>query len=490
MVASPEPTARVRALNDREPRRDGDFVLYWMIAARRLPSNAGLERAAAWARELDRPLLVLEALGCRYRWAAARHHRFVLQGMRDNAAAAARAGLAYHPWVAREPDDGRGLLAALAARAAVVVTDDTPAFHYPALLDAAGAASPVRIEAVDSNGLLPISLADKAYPTAYAFRRLVQREVRGELERAPAVEPLAGAALRPLKALPAELADRWPAAPAALLEGRPGALAELPLDHGVAPVDLEGGASAARRALRRFVDERLGAYPDRNHPDREAASGLSPWLHFGHLGAHEVFDAVAEAEGWSPDRLADTTAGKREGFWGMGPAAEAFLDELVTWRELSLNTAARLPRYARYDSLPGWAQESLALHASDPRPRRYDLETLEAAETHDPLWNAAQTELRRDGVIHNYMRMLWGKKVLEWSESPEQAFETLVELNNRWAIDGRDANSYAGIAWVFGRYDRPWPERPVFGRVRRMTSDSARRKLRLNEWLARNDPAK
>ena len=173
----------------------------------------------------------------------------------------------------------------------------------------------------------------------------------------------------------------------------------------------------------------------------------------------------------------------------MSPAAEAFLDELVTWRELGRNFAFRREDVDRWESLPPWALATLDRHRDDPRPFRYDLAAFAAAETHDPLWNAAQRQLLREGRIHNYLRMLWGKKILEWSASPEAALEVMTELNNRHALDGRDPNSYAGIFWVLGRYDRPWgPERPVFGTVRYMSSDNTARKLKVRGYLRTFSP--
>ena len=251
------------------------------------------------------------------------------------------------------------------------------------------------------------------------------------------------------------------------------------------PAPLEGGTAAARLALGRFVEGKLARYAaDRNHPDLDAASGLSPWLHFGHLAAHEVFRAVADAEGWTPARLAGAKGGKREGFWRMGESAEAFLDQLVTWRELGYVFASQRDDTMAYASLPAWAHETLARHARDPRPHRYGRQAFEAAATHDPLWNAAQRQLRQEGRIHNYLRMLWGKKILEWSATPEEALETMIALNDRWALDGRDPNSYTGILWCLGRYDRPWgPERPIFGTVRYMTSQNTARKVRLRRYL-------
>jgi deoxyribodipyrimidine photo-lyase len=273
-----------------------------------------------------------------------------------------------------------------------------------------------------------------------------------------------------------------------MLRATPAALRSLPIDHDVAPVhDASGGSAAGRAVLDAFLSDRLARYADRSHPDADASSGLSPWLHFGHLSTHEVFRAVARREGWKPSRIGTDWSGKKEGFWGMSPEAEAFLDELITWRELGFNMLTRRPDAAHdFDSLPPWAIRTLEAHATDPRDPLYDRETLERAGTHDPVWNAAQRELRERGRIHNYLRMLWGKKILQWSSSPREALATMLHLNDRWALDGRDPNSASGIFWCLGRYDRAWgPERPVFGTVRYMTSENTVRKLHLKEYLRR-----
>jgi deoxyribodipyrimidine photo-lyase len=172
----------------------------------------------------------------------------------------------------------------------------------------------------------------------------------------------------------------------------------------------------------------------------------------------------------------------------MDTPAEAFLDELVTWRELGFGYCHHEPDYARWETLPGWARDTLETHADDPRPHLYDLGAFDEASTHDPLWNAAQRELRERGVIHNYLRMLWGKKILEWTAHPRDALDIMIELNNRYAVDGRDPNSYSGITWVLGRFDRGWPERPVFGKVRSMSSDATRRKVSVEAYLERWTP--
>jgi deoxyribodipyrimidine photo-lyase len=258
----------------------------------------------------------------------------------------------------------------------------------------------------------------------------------------------------------------------------------------VAAAPIRGGSVAAQQTLRDFVSERLMRYADeRNQPESAVSSGLSPYLHFGHMSTHQVFAEIARLEGWSYERLAPVTSGKRSGWWGMDRNAEAFLDQLVTWRELGFNMCWRQDNHDRYESLPQWALDTLAKHASDPRVYLYSLPDFEEGRTHDALWNAAQMQLVREGRIHNYLRMLWGKKILEWAASPEDTVQIMIHLNNKYALDGRDPNSYSGIFWCLGRYDRPWgPERPIFGTVRYMSSENTARKVNVKSYIAKYAP--
>jgi deoxyribodipyrimidine photo-lyase len=490
MPPSAVPLLRIRLANDAGVRADGAFVLYWMVAHRRAGWNFALDRALEWVAELGKPLVVLEALRADYPWASDRLHRFVLDGMADTARRLRDTGVTYYPYVEPMRDAGKGLLHALGEHAAVCVTDDYPAFMLPRMAAAAARQAPVRLEAVDSNGLLPLRAADHAFPTAFGFRRFLQRSLPRHLSERPEADPLVRRRLPPLRGLPRAVMTRWPPATAALLGGEAAALAGLPIDHAVRAVETHGGTTAGRRVLTRFLKDRLPRYlQDRNQPEVEATSGLSPYLHFGHVSAHEVFTRLAHQEDWSPDDLAAKATGSRSGWWGLSGPAEAFLDQLVTWRELGFNTCAHRAGYDRFDSLPAWALGTLARHARDPRPALYSPRQLEHAGTHDPLWNAGQVQLAREGRLHNYVRMLWGKKILEWSRRPEDALAVMLELNDRYALDGRDPNSISGIFWVLGRYDRPWgPERPVFGTVRYMSSENTARKVRVREYIRRYAP--
>ncbi|MFI5075951.1 MAG: deoxyribodipyrimidine photolyase [Vicinamibacteria bacterium] len=486
----PVPPVRIRLANDAPVRPARACVLYWMVAARRARANFALQRAVELAVELGRPLIVFEPLRVGYPWASDRLHAFVLQGMVDNVRAFARTPARYFPYVEARPGEGRGLLEALAANAAAVVTDDAPVSFLPRMIAAAAGRLDVRLEAVDGNGLHPLRAVDRVFTTAFSYRAHLQKTLRRHLDDVPLTNPLAGVRLPPAPGLD-EVLGRWPEAPPALLTGTASALAGLPIDHDVAPVAARGGSKAGHARLKAFLGRDLATYADDRHdPDDPRTSGLSAYLHFGHVSAHEVFDAVMTHEGWTRRQLAASGGGRREGWWGVTRGAEAFLDQLVTWREIGFNAAAHLAGHDRYDTLPAWARTTLAAHARDPRPHRYDRDTFERAATHDPLWNAAQRELVRDGRIHTYLRMLWGKKILEWSRTPQDALDTMIQLNDKYALDGRDPNSCSGIFWCLGRYDRPWgPERDIFGTVRYMSSENTARKLRLKGYLARYGPS-
>jgi deoxyribodipyrimidine photo-lyase len=458
-----------------------------MIANRRRHWNFALQRAVHWATELRKPLLIVEALNCDYPWATTRIHAAILQGMRDNLKAFEGSCVHYLPFVERFPSQGRGMVAGMAQDACVVITDDYPAFEIPRWIDAAARRTPVLMEKVDSNGIFPMRATDRAFTTAHSFRRFLQKNLREHLEAFPLVDPLEDAELPRLKR-PTSLREKLPAATLDELSSPDSLAGTISIDHSVQPVKtFESGPVAAGRRLKAFVRDRLSSYAaSRNEPDADVSSGLSSHLHFGHLSAHELFKAVMRSARWSSEKLAPQATGSRQAWWGAGPNAEAFIEQLVTWRELGFNACALLPDYDRYMSLPQWAQKTLAAHASDRRPALYSRDQFENAETHDALWNAVQIQLLREGRIHNYLRMLWGKKILEWSRTPEEALDTMIHVNNKYALDGRDPNSYSGIFWVLGRYDRPWgPERPVFGTVRYMSSQNTARKVHVKDYIRR-----
>jgi deoxyribodipyrimidine photo-lyase len=474
--------ARLRRLNAAAMRAGGDYVLYWMQAYRRFERNHALEYAARCAGELGKPLVVYEGLRLDYPWASARLHGFVLEGMAGNVKEAVRLGLHYWPFVETPRTPAQGLLTRLSARAALVVTDDFPCFIVPGQSQALAQRVEVPAFAVDSNGLVPLSLLGAPVATAAHLRpRLHKAFAEAWAHRTPQTLSLPRAATKPLDA-PFEL-WRPPSDLDAFLQS-------LPIDASVRPVaSTPGGRASARAQLAGFVTQRLRGYAGHRSepasPTDGHASGLSPYLHFGHIGIEEVAEAVLGPE-YSADELRVHNGGKREGYFGDDADVNGFLDEALTWRDVGFHWhwTRRKDADSLGAALPPWAFATLQKHASDTRAFVYTPEQWEAAATHDPLWNAAQRELVTTGTLHNYLRMLWGKKVLEWSRTPEEAYSTLVHLNNKYALDGRDPNSWSGILWCFGLFDRPWaPERNALGVLRYMSSANTARKFRLGRYF-------
>ena len=327
------PPLRIRRANDQEVHASGAYVLYWMVASRRTTWNFSLQRAVEWARDLRKPLLVLEPLRCGYRWASDRLHAFVIQGMVDTAQALRQTNVQYYPYLEPEPGAGKELLPALAKNACVVISDDYPCFFLPRMFSAAAERLQVRFELVDSNGLLPMRAADRVFGRAVDFRRFLQKNLRPHLADLPEHDPLEGVRLPKLKTLPTEATRRWPPAEPRRLAECLDSLGQFPIDHTVGVCPTRGGSSAARETLRSFLETRLPQYESsRNEPEQHATSGLAPYLHFGHLAPHQVFAEVMAREDWSPAKLAEKATGSARDWWGVSAEAEAFLDQLITWR--------------------------------------------------------------------------------------------------------------------------------------------------------------
>ena len=347
-----------------------------MVAQRRPTWNASLDRAVHWAVELQRPLVILEALRAGYPWASDRLHQFVVEGMADNGRAFASAPATYYPYLESKPGEGRGLLESLAAASCLVVTDDFPCFFLPRMLEAAADKIDVPLEAVDGNGLYPMRATTKVFARAYDFRRFLQKQLRPHLDARPSPDPFRGVVLPDPPKIPSSILARWPMADVDAAATHPHWLDSLAIDHsvGVSPV-LRGGVIAAEKRLDGFLHHGLPEYADsRNDATRQIASGLSPYLHFGHISAHQIFDRLVDRERWDASQIAEKAKGSRHGWWGMSEATESFLDELVTWRELGFNMCAHQADYDQYASLPQWARTTLSEHAGDPRPYVYELE--------------------------------------------------------------------------------------------------------------------
>jgi deoxyribodipyrimidine photo-lyase len=485
------PSIRILSVNQKpvlggDGTLGGDYVLYWMTAFRRTRYNFALQRGVEWANRLGKPLLVFDALRCHYRWASDRFHRFIIDSMRDTARSVIASNASYCSYVEPVANHAHGLIEELAKRACVLVSDDFPCFFHPTMVRMVASRVPCGMEIVDSNTIVPMREMDRTFTVAHSYRRAMQKVVSETFPVFPLEEPLRYLETAKLPELPRSWTERYGLKldHGSLEDLERIEIRELPIDHSVFPTGEQGGEVEARKVLDRFASRRLATYAeDRNEPEKAGSSWLSPYLHFGNISPHEVFLAIAKETDWSTSKLSKPN-GKMEGFWNMGTDAEAFMDQLMTWREIGFNMCVRDPHYMRYESLPEWALTTLADHAGDRRETVYDLEQFEKGSTHDALWNAAQRQLVREGRIHNYLRMLWGKKILHWSESPQEALRIMIELNNKYALDGRNPNSYSGIFWVLGRYDRAWgPERPIFGKVRYMTSESTASKFSVKKYI-------
>lgn len=453
---------RIVTLREGLPRTGARYVLYWMQIHRRAYQNHALNFALAQANALHLPLVVYEGLRPDYEQANDRIHQFIIAGARDNARDFAARGIRYCFYLMPNPRTGnRRAVAQLAEEAALLVTDDFPTFVVPRHNRAIVAQVDCPVYAVDANGVVPMRELDHEEYAARTIRPRIHRLLPSYLwpiaEVVPRIQSLA---------LPLNLQEETPLASASLAA----LLAEAAIDHSVAPSRLfRGGRGAALAQLKLFLRERLQNYATgRNLAGEHWTSELSPYLHFGHISAMEVGWEVLHAN--APDECID-----------------AFLEEHIVRRELSYNFCHFNPKHATLEALPAWARQTLFAHEKDRRAHLYSAEEFEHAATHDELWNLTQRELLATGKIHGYMRMLWGKKIIEWSASPQAALETMIRLHHRYALDGRNPNTYTGILWCFGKHDRAWgPQRPIYGLVRYMTSENTKKKINFRaykEWV-------
>ena len=433
---------RIELLSRDDAPREGTYVLYWMQAAQREHDNPALELGIRRANELDRPLLVGFGLMDAFPEANLRHYRFMLQGLADARRALAKRGIKLVVLHSR-PDEAA---LRLGRDACLIVTDRGHTRLQRKWRNRVAEEAGRPVIQVETNLIVPVDAAsDKREYAARTLRGKIQKQLPRFLHALGRTDPHK-------QSLPLHVTGMDVDDPDA-------ACARLELDRSVRPVDLfSGGQDEARRVFEAFLDRRLKDYAaHRNQPQTDDVSHMSMYLHFGQVSPVWLALELQKTRGFEKSR-------------------DTLMEELLVRRELAHNYTHFEPDYDRYHALPEWARTTLREHEKDLRKPLYTPGELEAAETHDPYWNAAMREMRYTGYMHNYMRMYWGKKILEWSGTPEDAFSTALALNNKYFIDGRDPNSYAGVAWVFGLHDRPWAERPIFGKVRTMTASGLERK--------------
>ncbi len=440
---------RLRAHGPPDPSK-GSFTLYWMSSAVRTHDNEALEHAIGRANETGKRLAVLFVLDPSYPEAQRRHFDFLVDGLHAVATGLDQRNIALVVRIGDIADQ----VVDVAGDATEIVTDRTYLRHQRSTLEKVVERTGKRVTEVEGAVVVPTHVvSDKREYAARTIRPKIHRHLdeflhlpdTATLDKKSSNLSIPGASRSDIQAS-VEAAD----------EG-----AEVRTRTRL----FEGGQHQARATLRAFVDELLPTYDDqRNRPESRNVSHMSMYLHFGHI---------------SPVRVATEIAGS-----GADEAMiDAYLEELVVRRELGFNYVEFETDYDRYSALPDWAKTTLAEHRNDPREHVYTRTEFERAETHDRYWNAAMIQLRETGYLHNYMRMYWGKKILEWSNTPEYAYRTVLTLNNRHLYDGRDPNSFGNVGWVFGLWDRAWQERQVFGKTRTMTASGLERKADPDEYV-------
>ncbi len=431
---------RVKPLNQAATAR-GEYVLYWMQASARAEYNHALEYAIREANDLGQPVVVYFGLTEEFPEANARHYHFLLEGLREVEAALRERGMKL---VVRKEPPAEGV-ARLAQRASLVVLDRG---YLPIQKEwrkrvADGIRCP--LIQVESDVVVPVEEASpKQEYSAATIRPKIHRKLDDCLLPLEETDPRMDSPGLEFESLDLGDVSR--------------VVSTLAVDQTVGRVaGLTGGTGEAKRLLQEFIENKLDGYDElRNDPTRDYLSCMSPYLHFGQI---------------SPLYIALQVAGSGS------PGQDAYLEELIVRRELSMNFVHYNPHFGGAKGLPDWCRKTLNEHRSDPREYLYSEEEFEAGATHDPYWNAAQQEMVVRGKMHGYMRMYWGKKILEWTEGPEEAQRVALYLNNKYELDGRDPNGFTGVAWCLGKHDRPWGERPVLGKVRYMNANGLRRKF-------------
>ncbi len=442
---------RVQTLNDDGVADDGDYVLYWMQQAQRTELNHALEYAVRRANDAGLPLLVAFGLMDDYPEANRRHYHFMVQGLADVEQALEKRHI---PFVVQRGNPAEVALR-LAKRASLVVCDRgylRPQREWRERVAKEAGRSVVQVE---SDVVVPVELvSDKVESAA----RTIRPKITKHLDRF--LVPLPKATLKDTTAPDVDGED---------LSDVDALLDRLELDDEVPVVPLfTGGTTAGTKVLEDFLSDHFDVYADhRNQPQTNDVSHMSKYLHFGQLSPVHI---ALEAQKMPASENRDD-----------------FLEELIVRRELPMNFVYHHPAYDTYSAIPDFARKTLSEHEDDEREHVYTRAQLEDAETHDEYWNAAMREMRATGYMHNYMRMYWGKKILEWSSTPQHGHATTLYLNNKYFLDGRDANSFSNVAWVYGRHDRGWTERPVFGKIRYMNAAGLERKAKPKEYVAKVD---
>lgn len=444
--------SRIQTLNQKQENTNGKYILYWMQASVRTRYNHALNYALQLGNQYKLPIVVFFQLIDNYPEANARHYHFLLEGLQDVQKTLQEKHIAFVVGIKRNTKHIS--LEKLARDARLVITDrgytrfqrqwrETLASHL---------SSP--LIQVESDVVVPVEIASpKEEYSAFTLRRKIT--------------PFIKTFLKPLPLPKTNHPSASFSFPSLDLNQKTSILvSKLKINHKVTPSEFfHGGEKEAQKTLTTFIEKRFLSFDtNRNDPATPGTSNLSPYLHFGHISPIDILLQVRKSH-------------------PKAKAMETLQEELVVRRELAINFVFYNTSYDLFDCLPLWAKNTLEKHTEDKRDFIYTKKQFETASTHDPYWNTAQREMTITGKMHGYMRMYWGKKILEWSKTPQEAFETALSLNNKYELDGRDPNGFAGVAWCFGKHDRPWTEREIFGMVRYMNAKGLERKFSIQKYV-------
>ncbi len=437
---------RVKTLNRREIK-NGRYVLYWMQASQRTEYNHALEYAVLKSCELNRPVVVYFGIIDDFSEASERHYHFMLDGLKEVEASLEERGMKMVVWH-KSPELGA---VELSKGASLVVVDRGYLKMQKKWRSYAADFVKCPLVQVESDVVVPVEVASpKEEYSAATFRPKIKRKLEHYLLPLEENYPKTGFFQPNFDSLDVQDTEK--------------ALSRLNIDRSVKKVEgFQGGTAEAKKHLHDFLRSKLDHYEKlRNDPTKECLSNMSAYLHFGQISPLYIALKILETD---------------------SPGKDAYLEELIVRRELSMNFVFYNQNYNTFNGLPNWAKKTLNEHREDPREYTYTLEELENAKTHDPYWNAAQKEMMIKGKMHGYMRMYWGKKIIEWNKNPEVAFKIALYLNNKYELDGRDPNGFTGVAWCFGKHDRPWKERPIFGKIRYMNANGLKRKFDADRYV-------
>jgi deoxyribodipyrimidine photo-lyase len=452
---------RVKNLN-LKTMNDGNYVLYWIQASPRSHYNHALEYAILKANSLKKPLIAYFGITKHFPNSNSRHYQFLLEGLKETMENLEKKGI---KTIILQKDPVKGAVK-LSENAILTVTDMGYLNIQREWREKAVEMLKCPLIQVETNVVVPVeSASSKEDYSAGTIRRKIQKVL--EFFMVPLKENRVDISSLEFsfKDLDVNYINRNPEDMTFNLNNISKSLEKLKLKEIFQPGAYEGGTSNALKLFHSFIDNKLEKFADlRNDPSEDYISNMSPYLHFGQISPLYMALEVSKTK---------------------SPGKEAFLEELVIRRELSMNLSHYNHNYNRFECLPDWAKKTLLEHRNDSRQYNYTIEELENARTHDPYWNAAQKEMVITGKMHGYMRMYWGKKILEWTDDPRSAYDIAIYLNDKYEIDGRDPNGYTGVAWCFGKHDRAWKERKIFGKVRYMNDKGLKRKFKIEKYVDR-----